>query len=374
MNPERAPSVSVILPTYERRESTRRAAKSVLEQTFRDFELIVVDDGSRDGTREAVTSLSDSIRYLWQPNRGVSAARNAGLACARGEIVAFLDSDDRWLQGHLAVIVALLRRFPAAVLACTSPEYRRHGQQRPERARLVAPFPAILTRSVAGFPSSSAVRRAELEAIGGFDERFEAAEDTDLWLRLAIRGPFALVRRRTAVIARTEGSLSVLDRPDRLKLYALSLARVEAELGAAGNCHDATKVRGALCYIEALLLLGCGSERVVAERLALACRGLPELSEHWGLALFFFNLLPAARDPLTRSRDLRTLVQAWPDRRATMVAALLTLQAITSLQLRRPQACLRALRSAPRRKLIRLGVRAVVRPGALAAVTRVWRS
>jgi glycosyltransferase involved in cell wall biosynthesis len=120
MSAGRLPVVSVIVPTYQRRESVQRAVRSVLAQTFRDFELIVVDDGSRDGTRASLAALGDSITYIWQENRGVSAARNAGLERARGELVAFLDSDDRWLPEHLTVMVALLRRHPEAVLASSS--------------------------------------------------------------------------------------------------------------------------------------------------------------------------------------------------------------------------------------------------------------
>ena len=108
--------ISVIIPTYQRREYVARAVRSVLVQTFSDFELIVIDDGSTDGTDEALTGLDSRLRYQWQENGGPGAARNAGIALARGEIVAFLDSDNRWLPRHLAIVTDVLERHPEAVL------------------------------------------------------------------------------------------------------------------------------------------------------------------------------------------------------------------------------------------------------------------
>src|SRR5689334_25256855 len=92
-------SVSVVLPTYERREQVVRAVESVLRQTYRDFELIVVDDGSTDGTEAALRRLGDGLRYVRRENGGTGAARNTGTELARGAVVAFLDSDDEWRPG-----------------------------------------------------------------------------------------------------------------------------------------------------------------------------------------------------------------------------------------------------------------------------------
>src|ERR687897_810012 len=123
--------VSVILPTFQRRELASRALASVLAQTYDNFEVIVSDDGSTDGTAEAVASLRDPrIRYAWQPNQGVAAARNAGLRLARGATVAFLDSDDRWLPEHLEVVTAALDRHAEAVLASTCVWFRTSGRER----------------------------------------------------------------------------------------------------------------------------------------------------------------------------------------------------------------------------------------------------
>ena len=338
-NAVRAPVISVIVTTFERRDFVRRAVASARAQRFRDFELIVVDDGSGDGTREALLSLDPSIRYLWQPNRGVAAARNAGLECARGEIVTFLDSDDRWLPEHLDVIVALLRAHPSAVLASTSPRWRRRGHQRLTRAQLVEPFPAILTRGLAGFPSSTAVRRINVEAVGGFDERLKVGEDADLWLRLALCGQFVLLRRRTVEFGSRPDSLSAHGRRDGTQLagYALSLDSVASNLERRHNPRAAIEVRGALGFVRALQMLDADVASAIEDTLASACRALPALSRDWGYGMHLAGLTPSGRDPRLRLRRRQALATAWPDRRSPLVVALRVDAALTALRLGHPR-------------------------------------
>ena len=107
--PVRTPEVSIILPTYNRADTIKRAVQSVQAQTFQDWELIVVDDGSQDGTRELLSSLDDRIRVLHQANAGTYVARNTGLAASRGRLLTFLDSDDAWRPHFLELTTAFLR-------------------------------------------------------------------------------------------------------------------------------------------------------------------------------------------------------------------------------------------------------------------------
>jgi glycosyltransferase involved in cell wall biosynthesis len=117
----KSPFFSVVIPVYNKKDYLRRSVKSVLAQTFADFELIVVDDGSQDGSPKIVRSLKDKrIRLILQKNAGVAAARNRGVAAAKGSYVAFLDADDDWAPGYLAALRALIQDYPGAGLYGTN--------------------------------------------------------------------------------------------------------------------------------------------------------------------------------------------------------------------------------------------------------------
>jgi len=111
--------VSVLIPTYNRAYILGQTLDSVLAQTYRPIEVIVVDDGSTDGTRELVERYGDAVHYIYQPNAGLAAARNTGLQAARGEFIALQDSDDQWAPWKLAAQVGLMRRFPELALVWT---------------------------------------------------------------------------------------------------------------------------------------------------------------------------------------------------------------------------------------------------------------
>src|SRR5437660_7821705 len=118
------PTISVVIPTYQRREDVLDAVASVLAQHHEVMEIVVIDDGSTDGTSEALLSrYPDQVRLLGQPNSGPSAARNAGIRVAQGDVIAFLDSDDRWLPHHTQTIAELFAAHPPAVLVCTQRAY-----------------------------------------------------------------------------------------------------------------------------------------------------------------------------------------------------------------------------------------------------------
>jgi glycosyltransferase involved in cell wall biosynthesis len=203
------PEFSVVIPTFQRREPVLEAFASALAQTFSRAEVIVVDDGSTDGTIDAVTArYGDQVRMLQQPNRGPSAARNAAVEVARGDVIAFLDSDDEWLPRHLAVVAELFARHPSAVLVGTQLNFR-FGDESPADALLVdLAEDLIVGRLEIGIPTSVAVRRDAFEAVGGFDERIRYGEDNDLYLQLALRGPFALIAARTVQRRRRSDSLA----------------------------------------------------------------------------------------------------------------------------------------------------------------------
>ena len=177
----------MIIPTYNRAACLGRAIDSVLAQTYRDFELLIVDDGSTDQTRELVAGYGAQVAYVFQANRGVSSARNVGIRSTTGALVAFLDSDDAWLPAKLARQVAIMAQQPDIPLCHTEEIWIRRGvrvnPQQKHRKYTGDIFPYCLPLCVIS-PSSVMIRRTLFETVGYFDESLPACEDYDLWLRI----------------------------------------------------------------------------------------------------------------------------------------------------------------------------------------------
>jgi glycosyltransferase involved in cell wall biosynthesis len=184
--------VSVIIPTYNRAGFLEEAILSVLEQDYwrrdPDFELLVVDDGSGDNTRELVADLGDRVSYLYQEHLGISPARNRGLAATTGEYVAFLDSDDLWKPQKLSLQMAFFNEHPESVCCCTEEIWIRHGRfvnpRKKHRKYSGWVFDKFLPLCLLSL-SSALFRRQVFSVIGTFDEELPACEDYDLGLRLA---------------------------------------------------------------------------------------------------------------------------------------------------------------------------------------------
>lgn len=184
--------ISVIIPTYNRAEFLEGAIQSVLDQDYfvkhPDFELLVVDDGSQDSTRDLVKQFGTAVRYLYQSNRGVSSARNKGLEVTSGEFVAFLDSDDLWKPQKLSRQMAFMVAHPEAVCSCTEEIWIRRekfvnpkNKHRKYSGWVFDKFLPLCLLSL----SSALFRRRIFAEIGSFDEELPACEDYDLGLRLA---------------------------------------------------------------------------------------------------------------------------------------------------------------------------------------------
>jgi glycosyltransferase involved in cell wall biosynthesis len=190
------PFVSVVIPTYNYGRYVTEAVDSVLAQTRPAGEVIVVDDGSTDDTRERLRPYLNRIRYVYQENRGLPVARNTGIRAARGDLIALLDSDDLWHPRKLELQVPFLIRSPEVGLVAVEAA-RDLTAGWPEVA---GPFPPparrvtlrdLLIRSRFG-PSSVLVRKSCFDAVGLFDPDLRSAEDRDMWVRIAAR--FAIER------------------------------------------------------------------------------------------------------------------------------------------------------------------------------------
>lgn len=220
------PRVTVVIPTYNRAALVPGAVASVLAQHYRDFEIVVVDDGSTDDTLSRLAWLRPPHRVVYREHRGVSAARNSGAALGDGALLAFLDSDDLWRPDKLGRQVEFFDARPTASLCQTDEIWVRNGRRVNPAERHRKPsgdiFAASCARCVVS-PSAVLMRRAFFEALGGFDESLPACEDYDLWIRAACRSPVPLLRQ--ALVVRRAGHGDQLSRSwglDRWRVAALA--------------------------------------------------------------------------------------------------------------------------------------------------------
>lgn len=204
--------ISVVIPLYNKAATILRAVASVQAQTFTDWELVVVDDGSSDDGAARVEALQDArIRCIRQANGGVAVARNAGLNAARSDWVALLDADDHWGPEHLAWLDRLRQRFPQAVLCGSGCCYvDTQGRVRdiplspqrvsaPDGLSLIDDYFLDAHQHHLPFNSSSVMLRRDVAlAVGGFMRGVTAGEDLLMWARMACAGPVALSATRTS--------------------------------------------------------------------------------------------------------------------------------------------------------------------------------
>ena len=179
--------ISVIIPTYNRRHTLERAIDSVLSQTFKPFEIIIVDDGSEDGTRNWVQDAYPSIKYIYQPNNGVSSARNKGIRSSRGFWIALLDSDDEWMPEKLEDQVIFINENPGSLFCHTNEIWIRNGvrvNQMKKHKKYGGDIFKYCLDMCRISPSSSLIKKEVFEDVGLFDESLTVCEDYDLWLRI----------------------------------------------------------------------------------------------------------------------------------------------------------------------------------------------
>ena len=192
-----SPQVSVIIPTHNRLRMLYDAIDSVLSQTYRDFELIVVDDGSEDGTVEKIPArYGSAVRVVAQARRGVAAVRNLGVRCSRGRFLAFLDSDDLWRPRKLEIQMRLMPPLARWRICQTEEIWIRNGVRVNPKKKHRKPSGDIFRASLdlcLVSPSAALMTRELFERMGGFDESFPVCEDYDLWLRIALDHPVYLI-------------------------------------------------------------------------------------------------------------------------------------------------------------------------------------
>lgn len=220
-------TVTIIIPTHNRPLKTARAVASALYQTWTDRQVVVVDDGSTDQTRDHLARFGDRVQLLHHPaNRGVSAARNTGIRATSSPFIAFLDSDDYWLPEKLTVQMNYFKAHPETMICQTDEFWVRHGRPVNPKKEHLKPsgeiFSFCLKRCMVS-PSAVVLKRTLLEQVGWFDEDLPACEDYDLWLRIASRFPVPLIAQKLLVKeGGHEDQLSLRYKGmDRFRIYAL---------------------------------------------------------------------------------------------------------------------------------------------------------
>jgi GT2 family glycosyltransferase len=228
--------ISVIVPTYNRASYLKEALESVLAQNYWAdrtragiFELLVIDDGSTDRTREVVGQFGERVTYHFQAHVGVSSARNLGLRLAKGDYIGFLDSDDLWKRDKIQVQMSFFKAFPQARVCYTEEIWIRNGVRhnpgKKHRKYSGWIFDKVLPLCLLSL-SSALFRREVFEEIGDFDETLPACEDYDFGIRLAHRFPVHLVTK--ALMIKRGGHPDQLSRRywgmDRFRVQALEKA------------------------------------------------------------------------------------------------------------------------------------------------------
>jgi glycosyltransferase involved in cell wall biosynthesis len=190
--------ISVVIPTYNRKAKLASALKSVLNQKDAHFEIIVIDDGSNDGTLEMIQKDFPSAKYFYQENQGPGAARNRGIETSKGHWIAFLDSDDEWLPGKLKAQLEFSKQNPEYWIHQTQEIWIRNGRRvnpmkkHQKYGGLI--FEKCLPLCIIS-PSAVIIKRTLFDKVGLFDESLPACEDYDLWLRVAARFPVGLIHK-----------------------------------------------------------------------------------------------------------------------------------------------------------------------------------
>jgi hypothetical protein len=291
---EAALKFSVVIPLFNKAAFVRAAVQSALAQSLAPLEVIVVDDGSTDGSLEAIADLQDArLRRVRQPNRGVSAARNRGIRLARGDWVALLDADDAWHSEFLAALAQAHAHCPGADLLATG--FRRVRGQLPGSVAARATTPArmevihdLRRRWMQGAPlcsSSVALRARRLRSLPVcFYEGESYGEDLDMWFRLADHAPVALVRGTYAWVRdNVPGALSASAR----RVMPPFLARMQAQ---AMDGTLAPSQRASALWLVAQLLVTLAREALHDGRRAEAVRWLRRAPGGWRIPRWWITL------------------------------------------------------------------------------------
>lgn len=308
------PKVSVIIPTYNCAHYLGQAIESAMSQTFRDFEIIVLDDGSTDNTSEVIRQYGDDIKYIRQANRGLPAARNRAIESSSGEFVALLDADDWWEPTKLSEQVPLLEADPEAGLAYTDLRVvYDDGTVIPSflSSRPLAASGYVFDRLLlSGFilPSTVLMRRTCFEQAGRFDESMRSHEDVDLWLRICQKWKVVLVP--DALTHRRQGAANMTSDSDLRTRYGVIFFEKALKLPdlTAGQRDSIVRRLAEAYFLRGSFLFANGKMKECRQALRLSLQSKGSSLRTW--AYYAGSFLPAALIDYLRNgkRSARSMV------------------------------------------------------------------
>jgi glycosyltransferase involved in cell wall biosynthesis len=301
----RPPLVSVIIPAYKAAEHIVRGLESVFAQTFSDYEVIVINDGSPDTSQflEALHPYRDRIHYLEQENQGPSAARNAGILVAKGEYIAFLDSDDCWFPTYLAEQLRVIEGSPRVSLVYCDAlrvgpiagRWRTCMDASPSSGPVA--FESLVREQCVVLTSFTVVRRQAVLDAGLFDAAFRRSEDFDLWVRMARCG-VSMAYHRTILGEHTLREDGLSNDRDGLRQAQIAVYRKLLSKGALPT-EESALIQTQIARCEAILELDKGKDNLISRRYAAATIAIREANTFYRrpllrVTLSFLGIAPWA--------------------------------------------------------------------------------
>tara|TARA_R110000868_G_scaffold159_2_gene1536 strand:- start:95243 stop:96196 length:954 start_codon:yes stop_codon:yes gene_type:complete len=258
--------ISIIIPTYNSEATLSRAIMSAINQSYENTEIIVIDDGSSDNTKELIKKYRHPIKYIYQVNSGVASARNNGVSAATGEYIAFLDADDLWNPSKLTHQFNAFTNHPQIALCTTKFTKYNHfdldttpnSPVNETTTKIISKFEKIFIDPYFGTPSIM-MRKSLFLELGGFDTHYETAEDIDLWLRAAYGREVAVISpHNLTIVVDTKNSLS--KRSDQIT-FSNNLKIIDA---FCSQHHDFTRKNKRLIRtVKSTILTNWGSAELI---------------------------------------------------------------------------------------------------------------
>jgi glycosyltransferase involved in cell wall biosynthesis len=277
-------TISVIIPTYNVENFILETIESVIQQTFSDFEIIVINDGSTDRTLELLNTIKDPrLKIFSYENAGVSVARNRGIARATGEFIAFLDSDDLWTSDKLELQITALQQRPEAGVAyswtCCIDEQGKFMYHHEKVSFEGKVYPQLLVKNFFGCGSIPLIRKQAIESVGTFNSSLVPVEDWDYWLRLAERWHFVLVPKTQIFYRKLTNSLS--SKPELMKksfiqVHENAFKVAQPELQFLKN-QSLANIYEFLAYLSLANIPGQDGAKLASQELQMAVKLNPKL-------------------------------------------------------------------------------------------------